>query len=174
MAETEKRFPGDATVHDLKKYLKKMKKKIRKKIEKEKVKDAEKANNFIRLISDVLQLPYFKTAKDESVNVLMSYLKNDSENCAKLISKLETRIREAKARIENLNQQIADLGSPIDITVEEWKERHFEFEEQLNEERKAMFLAQKDIRELKNKRKLIQRLKGMICRPKGFFAKLWS
>ncbi len=168
MAKTEERFCGKAPVSELKNYLKDMRKNIRKKIEKEKVKDSAKATNFVRLIEDVLELPYFDMEVD--VYTLMGFLKEDTTILARQISSCEKQLEEAKNAVEAIKQE-PDV-SPSYAVPDEWREQYAAKQQRLKEARENMYAINTVIEEFKRERMLVQRLKGMICRPKGFFANL--
>lgn len=165
---TEERFPGYQAISELEAYLKDMRKRIRKKVEKEKVEDAEKAKNFIRLIEDVLDLSYFEM--DINVFTLMSYLKEDSQRLDSEIAKYEAQAKEAKSAVEALQQE-PEVDTAY-VIPDEWKEQRDASKKKLSDARQELYAISTVIDELKREKQLIHRLKGMICRPKGFFAKL--
>ena len=168
MAKTEERFPGYRSISEFEVYLKDMRKKLRKKIEKEKVEDAEKAKNFIRLIEAVLELPYFEM--DINVYTLMSYLKEDSQRLDVELKKYEAQAAEAKKAVEAL-QQTPEID-PAYAIPDEWKQQRAANQTKLNDARQELYAIGTVIDELKREKQLLHRTKGMICRPKGFFAKL--
>lgn len=168
MAKTEERFPGYQSIFELKAYLKDMRKKIRRRIEKEKVEDRKKAEGFIRLIEDVLDLEYFEM--DINVYTLMSYLKEDSQRLDVEILKYEALAKEAKKAVEALQQE-----PEVDIAYaipDEWKQQREATKKKLCDARQELYAIGTVINKLKREKQLLHRLKGMICRPKGFFEKL--
>lgn len=167
-AKTEERFPGYQSISEFEAYLKDMRKKIRKKIDKEKVEDAEKARNFIRLIDGVLCLSYFEM--DINVFTLMSYLKEDSRRLETEIAKYEAQAAEAKKAVEACQQEPEVDDSYV--IPDEWKQLREAAKKKLGDARQELYAIGTVIDELKREKQLLHRLKGMICRPKGFFAKL--
>lgn len=165
---TEERFPGYQAISEFEAYLKDMRKKIRKKVEKEKVENPEKAKNFIRLIEDVLDLSYFEM--DINVFTLMSYLKEDSVRLDTEIAKYEAMAKEAKKAVEACQQE-PEVDAAY-IIPDEWRQQREAEKKKLSDARQEMYAISTVIDELKREKQLIHRLKGMICRPKGFFAKL--
>ena len=165
---TEERFPGNNPISELEAYLKDMRKKLKKKVDKEKVKDPKKAQNFIRLIEDVLELTYFEL--DINVFTLMSYLKEDSRRLDMEISKYEALVAEAKKAVEALQQEPEVDHSYL--IPDEWKAQREAAKKKLGDAREEMYALDSVIADLKREKQLLHRLKGMICRPKGFFANL--
>lgn len=165
---TEERFPGYNPISEFEAYLKDMKKKIRKKIDKEKVEDTKKAENFIRLIEDVLELPYFEM--DINVYALLYYLKVDFRSLKTEIAKYEAKAAEAKKAVEALQQE--PEIDPSYLIPDEWKAQREAVQKKIAEAREELYALESVIEELKREKQLIYRLEGMACRPKGFFAKL--
>lgn len=168
MANTEERFPGERSIAELKKYLKSMQKKIKQKIERGKVENPDKAKSFIRLIEDVLNLNYFEM--DINVYTLMNYLKEDSQRLDMEIFKYEARAKEAKVAYDALDTE--PEVSEAYMIPDEWRQVREEEQRKRNVARQDLYAINTVIDEIKREKYLIQRLKGMICRPKGFFAKL--
>ena len=165
---TEERFPGSNPISELEAYLKDMKKKIRKKVDKEKVQDPKKAKNFIRLIEDVLELTYFEL--DINVFTLMSYLKEDSRRLETEITKYKEQAVEAKNAVEALQQE--PEVDPSYLIPDEWKAQREAAKKKLGDAREDLYALESVIDNLMREKQLLHRLKGMICRPKGFFANL--
>lgn len=165
---TEERFPGNNPISGLEAYLKDMRKKLKKKVDKEKVDDPKKAKNFILLIEDVLDLSYFEM--DIDVFTLMSYLKEDSRRLDKEIYKYEVLVAEAKKAVEALQQE--PEVDPSYLIPDEWKAQREAAKKKLGDAREEVYALDSVIADLKREKQLIHRLKGMICRPKGFFANL--
>ncbi|MBO5178863.1 MAG: hypothetical protein J6B87_00735 [Clostridia bacterium] len=165
---TEERFPGYNSVSELEAYLKDMRKKIRKKIEKDKVEDPKKAKNFILLIEDVLGLSYFEM--DINVFTLMFYLKEDSRRLETEIAKYKAQADEAKKAVEALQQE--PEVDPSYAIPDEWKQQREAAQKKLCNAREDLYALESVIEDLMREKQLLHRLKGMICRPKGFFANL--
>lgn len=165
---TEERFPGNSSISEFEAYLKDMKKKIRKRIEKGKVEDPKKAENFIRLIEDVLELPYFEM--DSDVYTLLFYLKVDFRSLKTEITKYEAKAAEAKKAVEALQQE-PEIDASY-LIPDEWKQQREAAKKKLGEAREELYALESVIEEIKREKLLVYRLEGMACRPKGFFAKL--
>lgn len=164
----EERFPGIDSVGALAHFLKSTKHSIWLRIQKGEVKDSKKAQNFVALIEEVLELPYF----DMDVNVygLMGFLKEDGCRFKEQIVGYKKELAEAKERLETIIKAPEIDGTFV--IPDEWKELHKARESQIAEARQDVYSIQSVIDELEHECNLIHRLKGMICRPKGFFAKL--
>lgn len=165
---TEERFPGNSSISEFEAYLKDMKKKIRKRTEKEKVKDPKKAAAFIQLIADILDLSYFEM--DINVFTLMSYLKEDSRRLETEIAKYKAQADEAKKAVEALQQE--PEVEPSYLIPDEWKAQREAAKKKLGDAREDLYALESVIEDLMREKQLLHRLKGMICRPTGFFAKL--
>ncbi len=168
MAKVEERFPGHYSVSELEMYLIEMKKKINRKIKKEKVENVPKAEAFVRLVDDVLKLSYFKM--DINVFTLMSYLKEDSRRLDKEISMYQLQLEEAKKACEAISKE-PEVSEAYAIP-DEWRQMREAEMKKRNDARQELYALTIAVNELKREKQLLHRLKGMICRPKGFFAKL--
>lgn len=168
MSKVEQRFPGSKSVSALESYLKSMKKKINHSIEKGKVENLDKARAFMNLIDDVLGLPYFEM--DIDVYTLMDYLKEDSRQLDSEISVYQVQLEKAKKAYEMVCNE--PNVSETFVIPDEWRQVREAEQKKRNEARLALYAITTFIEEIKKEKYLIQRLKGMICRPKGFFAKL--
>lgn len=168
MTKVEERFPGKYSVSELELYLIEMKKKINRKIKKEKVENVPKAEAFVRLVDDVLKLSYFKMNID--VFTLMNYLKEDSRRLDKEISMYQLELEEAKKTCEAIAKE-PEVSEKYAIP-DEWRQMREAEMQKRNDARQELYALTTVINELKREKQLLNRLKGMICRPKGFFAKL--
>lgn len=168
MAKTEERFPGNQSVAELESYLKDMAKKIKNKLERGRVNNKAKAKAYVSMIEDVINLNYFKM--DIDVYTLMSFLKEDSRRLDVEISKYEVQKKDARKAYEALCTE--PEVSEAYMIPDEWRQQREAEQNKRNEARQDLYAITTVIEELKREGKQIHWLKGMICRPKGFFAKI--
>ncbi|MBR4111208.1 MAG: hypothetical protein IKK43_05965 [Clostridia bacterium] len=165
----EERFPGFQNVYFFEMHLKQQKANLKRKIEEGEVKDQQKAKKFLQLLESVLRLPYFNM--NINVHTLMSFLKEDTRQMDESIKRYEKAKEDAAKRVKAITEAALEDDSDYAIP-DEWYEQQEAKQKSINEARQEIYGITAKIESIKNEKKVLQNLKGMICRPKGFFANL--
>lgn len=168
MAKTpEERYPGTNHVHDLQSFLWGKIFYMKKLLATGKAKDSVKVQNFISMVYGILQLECFEA--DINVYTLMKCLKEETQELDKEREQWKEKIRSVEQRIREEQSKMYDTEYSIPDEMIEFVEAEraciaqMKFEKLRYEEMLGMLEREKD---------LINNLKGIICRPKGFFENL--
>jgi len=171
---TEDRFNNFATVYDLKQFLLAKKSRLEKDISERTFSDDKTnvAKGFIRKIDEILRTEYFKaTNYNTKIYELMRVLKDDDVIFQKKIGDLEKKITELEDRMKNLEADNADSGYVIPGESEDYNNA-------IEMKKREIFWRVEGLREELNAYKyrleLCRKLKGIMCRPDGFFASVYK
>lgn len=165
----EERFYYFETVSALKQFL--LEKKRRLIREKGKKNDSEeekrKLQKYLNILERVLTSHYFSDElKHQKVYQLMQKLKEDDVILKKRIESLQKKVEEMKQYLETTE----DFSIPEDYAIADERK---DLEEALWIKRKEyeweIALIQEEMREMEMNLSICRNLKGMICRPHGFF-----
>ena len=175
MAKTpEERFNNFATVYDLKQFLLGKKSRLEREISERLFSDDKTnvAKGFVKRIEEILRTEYFKaTNYNMKIYELMRVLKDDDVIFQKKIGDLEKKIAELENRTENLEVNDADSGYVIPGEAEDYKNA-------IEMKKREIFWRVEGLREELNAYKyrleLCRKLKGIMCRPDGYFASIYK
>lgn len=87
------------------------------------------------------------------------------------IKRYEKAKEDAAKRVKAITEAALEDDSDYAIP-DEWYEQQEAKQKSINEARQEIYGITAKIESIKNEKKVLQNLKGMICRPKGFFANL--
>lgn len=168
MAKTpEERYPGTNHVRDLRSFLWGKIFYMKKLLATGKAKDSVKVQNFISMVYGILQLECFEA--DVNVYTLMKCLKEETQELDKERERWENKVYNVEQRILEEENKMNDTEYTIPDEMAEYVEAEraciarLKFEKLRYEEILDM---------LEREKSLINNLKGIICRPKGFFENL--
>ncbi len=163
----EKRYPGSNHVRELQGFLRGKIFYMNKLLATGKAKDSEKVKNFISMVYGILQLECFEA--DINVYTLMKYLKEETQEIdkeremwKKKVDAIKNRIEEERAKMEDTTYNIPDEMVNF-LEAERACIAQLKFDKLRYEEFIEMYEREKA---------LINNLKGIICRPEGFFENL--
>lgn len=171
---TEERFNNFATVYDLKQFLLAKKSRLERDISQRKITDDRvgMARGFIKKIDEILRTEYFKATNYETkIYELMRILKDDDIVFQKAISSTEAEIKKMEADLENFEEDNMDLGYSIPGEIEEYQRA-------IEMKKREAFWKVESVREelngYKYRLELCRKLKGIMCRPDGFFSSVYK
>lgn len=172
--KVEERFSYVNTVLALKQFLLEKKRKLNSDINNKTicVSNISKARAYIRLLEDLLKSEYFVGASlNKKVYQLMERLKEEDITFKNEIARLESKIASMEEYLENAQEfTISDS-----FNIPDEREVHISAINKKRQEYKWEIEAVRDELNGYNYRlKLCRDLKGIICRPNGFFSSIYK
>ena len=164
----EERFYYLETVSALKQFLLEKKRRLIKRLEKkEHSEETKKAQKYLSLLEAVLTSSYFfEEFKYQKVYQLMQRLKEDDRLLKKEIEDLKKKLGDMELYLATTDE----FSIPEDYAISDERK---DLEDVLNAKRKEyerkITLIREEMREKQINLSICRNLKGMICRPHGFF-----
>lgn len=170
----EERFCYSEKVASLRQFLLEKMRRLKAEVEDETIpkKNASIARSYIKKVEQILDSEYFTTFnRNLKVYELMERLKNDDVIFEEAIKGLKAKIKRKEDYIQNSDEFL--LPDSFDIPDE--REAHI----YAIEERKREFLwelekIRDELRTYEYRLELCRKLKGIICRPNGFFSAVYK
>ena len=171
---TEERFNNFATVYDLKQFLLEKRARLEREIKERKFADDKigMAMNFVGKINEILGTVYFKaTNYGTKIYELMRRLKEDDVDFGKEIGRLEEEIKKMEYKLEHFESDNLDPEYAIPGEIKEYQMAI------TTKKREYLWNVEKvreELRVYKYRLELCRKLKGIMCRPNGFFGSLYK
>ena len=163
----EERYPGVNHVSDLRRFLRGKVRHMNELLATCKAKDEKKVKSYISMVTEILALDYFK--KDINVYTLMKCLKAETFDIDETSNVIKEEIKELDRQIEEKQMELCEDESLI-------PDEQKDFLEARRHSVAALRLKRYQLDEylhcLEREKNLLHNLKGIICRPEGFFSKL--
>lgn len=166
----EKRFDYNHTVSDLKQFFKSKRRQLENDIVYRTISDKQMdvARKYISIVESVLNSSYLQSCNYSlKVHELMAILKEDDVTINKEIEACKAKIRSMDRYLNASNEEImavTDFGIPDEIEIQ--KASIIAMKRDLL---RKIEVAENELERCEYRLKLCRNLKGMICRPNGFY-----
>ena len=165
--QQEERFNGYASTYELRAYIRKKLRSLAGAIANGTAKDTMKTGNYIVMLEDILELPYYESCPN--VFYLLHHLKEVTMEIDDRLKMATEEVERLRERADEINLAEAEEGYLIPDEESEYLNSLKEKARELWEE---IILTEADIEALQREKQLCNNLKGIICRPEGFFKNL--
>lgn len=166
----EKRFEYNHSVSDLKQFFYGKKRQLENDIINRTISDAQMdvARKYIGIIDTVIKSKYLQSANYVlKVHELMRLLKEDDVEINKEIEMIERKLRRMQHYLDASNEELfafKDFGIPDEFELQ--RESVISMKKELLRKFDAV---EEELKRCKYRLKVCRDLKGMICRPNGFY-----
>lgn len=166
----EKRFDYNHTVSDLKQFFKVKKRQLENDIIYRTISDKQMdvARKYIAIVESVLKSSYLQSCNYSlKVHELMAILKEDDVTINREIEVCKLKIRRMQQYLNASNEEIkvlTDFAIPDELDIQQ--ESIIAMKRDLL---RKIEVAENELERCEYRLKLCRNLKGMICRPNGFY-----